>query len=114
MSIGDLLLNGGMIVFFGSMAFVLFVQFFLGDTVDMEKFWSVWYFSCFAMGLGVVLKYSGRLRLKYSKKKCIKCGKASAMGSIYCEFHRRQASREVAFQQGHVPLGDDDDDNLGY
>ncbi len=115
MTIGDLLFNGGMVAFGGSLVFLFFARYFLNEDMEphMATFWMVWEGAFAAMILGVLTKYSGRLRMKYSKKKCIKCSKPSAMGSIYCETHLRQANREIAFDQGVSPP-EEEDDELGY
>ena len=115
MTIGDLLFNGGMVAFFGRLVVLFFANFFLNEDMEphMATFWLVWKGAFIAMIAGVLLKHTGRLKMKYSKKKCIKCKKPSVMGSIYCETHLRQANREVAFNQGEFP-SDEEDDELGY
>lgn len=116
MNIGDLLFRGGLWGLVGAWILYFFAVAFLGEDMSSraDSFAKFSYVCFFLMILGTMLKYSGRLRLKYSKKKCIKCSKAAAMGSIYCEFHRKMASKELAFNAGPGTGAEDEDENLGY
>ncbi|MFN7973210.1 MAG: hypothetical protein U0166_12830 [Acidobacteriota bacterium] len=109
---------GGLLV--ASVAGLIFIfgKYFLG--ADMTDKWAtfttVWVVCGISWGLATMLKFTGRVGMKVSRKKCIKCPKLAAMGSIYCDFHQKQASREVAFQSGTEArrMDDEDDSKLGY
>jgi hypothetical protein len=118
MTIGDIIFKGGLWGVVALWGFYIFATFMLNEDLSArtDTFANITYVCFFAMILGTMLKYTGRMKLKYSRKKCIKCPKAAAMGSIYCEFHRKMAAQEMAFNYGagKMPPGDEDDENLGY